>query len=289
MKHQSNVLTVDLEEWFVVESLAGRFSYEDWPGLPTTLERNCDRLLALFRRRDVLATWFVVGWCAERHPELMRRIADHGHEIGCHSYRHRRVDHIDEDTFRKDTERALEAIVNTTGCRPLGYRAPSWSINESVSWAFEVLGEFAFEYDSSIFPIKHDIYGMPEGPRQLFKMRLKNGRYLYEIPASTHRILGHNLPLGGGGYLRHSPYWYSRRMIRKLNEKGQAAIVYVHPWEIDPEPPPVSDLTMLQRFRTYGSTDTLELKLDRLLSEFHFSTMIDHVRYSTRNRIGFER
>jgi len=284
-----NLLTVDLEEWFVVEALAKRFSFENWPDLPSTLERNCDRLLSLFHKHEVQATWFVVGWCAERHPDLIRRIAEAGHEIACHSFRHRRVDQLSPEEFRDDTKRALSVIAATTDIKPVGYRAPSWSINERAVWALEILADLGFEYDSSIFPIKHDLYGMPKGPRQFFRMSFEHSRFLYEVPASTIRWWGQNIPIGGGGYLRHSPYWYTRRMIRRVNQAGRPVMLYVHPWEIDPDPPPVSGLSMVQRFRTYGSTGTLLHKLDRLLCDFQFVSIIDYVRQTVRSHIGFER
>jgi polysaccharide deacetylase family protein (PEP-CTERM system associated) len=284
-----NLLTIDLEEWFVVEILQNRYNLDDWDQLPSTLEVNCLRLLQLMRAHGVRATWFVVGWCAERHPQLIRRIADAGHEIACHSYRHRRVDSLSPEEFREDTERAQRAIFEACGVRPIGYRAPSWSLSEKVSWAFEILADLGFEYDSSVFPIKHDLYGMPTGPRQLFRMSFERGRFLYELPASTIRRWGQNLPFGGGGYLRHSPYWYTRRQVRRANAAGEPVVVYVHPWEIDPDPPQIDGLTQLQRFRVYGSTGTLLQKLNRLLSDFEFMAVSDYIRTTTRSRIGFER
>ncbi len=286
---QPNLLTVDLEEWFVVEALANRFSPDDWPSLQSTLQRNCTRLLRLFAHHDVRATWFVLGWCAERFPALIARIAEQGHEIACHSYAHRMVDKMTPDEFRLDTRRAVNAIIESSGARPVGYRAPSWSLSEKVPWAFEILSDLGFEYDSSIFPIKHDLYGMPEGPRKLFRMAFSGDRFLYEAPASTVRLWRQNFPIGGGGYLRHSPYWYSRMMIRKVNKTGMPVMVYVHPWEVDPDPPPVSGLSPVQRLRTYGSTATLEAKLDRLLSDFSFMPVSDYIRSTTKQRIGFER
>jgi polysaccharide deacetylase family protein (PEP-CTERM system associated) len=282
-----NLLTVDLEEWFVVEILRSHYRVEEWPELPSTLELNTRRLLDLFRRRDVKATWFVLGWCADRFPELIAEIAAQGHEVACHSYFHRRVDSLDPEEFRRDTTRASEALIRATGRRPLGYRAPSWSINDSIPWAFEILAELGFEYDSSIFPIKHDLYGMPTGPRSLFRMKFPSGQFLYELPASTYRLLGKNVPVAGGGYLRHCPYWYSRTMIRRLNRKGLPAVVYMHPWELDPEPPQVSGLSATQRLRTYGSTRLLSMKLDRLLSDFYFTTMSHYIKMTRQQRIGF--
>ena len=191
------------------------------------------------------------------------------------------------EQFREDTKRAVDAIMKTTAMRPRGYRAPSWSINTTVPWAFEILSELGFEYDSSIFPIKHDIYGIPKGPRQMFRMKFESDRYLYEIPASTIRLFGRNLPIAGGGYLRHCPYWYTRRVIRNLNAEGQAAVIYIHPWEIDPNPPYVEGLSVIQRLRTYGSTSILGVKLDRLLSDFDFTTMSHYIRHQRQQKIGF--
>ena len=287
MDSEVNLLTVDLEEWFVVEALSERYNRDHWQEMPSTLVKNSLRLLELFRRHDVRATFFVLGYCAEMYPDLIAQIHANGHEIACHSYFHRRVDQLDPQEFRLDTRRALNSIVKACGDRPIGYRAPSWSINDSVPWAFEILSELGFEYDSSIFPIKHDLYGMPKGPREMFRMKFDEGRFLYEIPASTYRLLWWNLPIAGGGYLRHCPYWYSRRIINRLNRHGRPAVVYIHPWEIDPEPPPVAGLTAVQRLRTYGSTATLVMKLEKLLREFRFTTIQHYIQQRRQRKIGF--
>lgn len=289
MSYPLNLLSVDLEEWYVVEVLTGNFPFEQWGELPSTVVKNSRSLLELFRRKNVRATWFVLGWCAESHPDLMREIIDAGHEIGCHSYQHIRVDSMDRETFREDTSRAIAAITEASGVRPLGYRAPSWSITADNSWAFEELAELGFEYDSSIFPIKHDIYGMPEGPRSMFKMSFKGGKFLWEIPSSTYRFLGRNIPVSGGGYLRHSPYWYSKMMINRLNAKGDPVMIYVHPWEIDPDPPNIGRATGLAKFRMSGSTSIFRHKLERLLSDFEFVNLSDYIRRMTKRQIGFER
>jgi polysaccharide deacetylase family protein (PEP-CTERM system associated) len=287
MAAQRNLLTVDLEEWFVVEALASRFSSDAWTSLDSTVVRNTRVLLDLFEHRDVRATFFVLGYVAEKHPQLIAEIADRGHEIGCHSYRHRRVDSLTPEEFREDTARAVDAISKACGVRPRGYRAPSWSINPSCSWAFRILADLGFDYDSSIFPIKHDLYGMPDAPRQLFRMSFEDGKQLWEFPCATFRIFGYNLPLAGGGYLRHSPYWYSRFMINRLNRQQMPAMVYIHPWEIDPEPPQIDGLTAVQRFRTYGSTSILSRKLYKLLSDYQFTTISDYVTQYVRKPIGF--
>ncbi|MBD3403604.1 DUF3473 domain-containing protein [candidate division GN15 bacterium] len=288
MQAQRNLLTVDLEEWFVVEILRERYPQETWQTLPSTLAVNVRRLLSLFHEKQVKATWFILGWCAEHHPVIIEEIAALGHEIACHSYWHRRVDQMTPETFREDTQRAVDAIYNATGVMPRGYRAPSWSINNRVAWAFDVLAELGFEYDSSIFPIKHDLYGMPSGPRELFSMQCTNGRELYEFPNSTYRLMGRNVPVSGGGYLRHSPYWYSRQMIRKLNDDGRPSMIYLHPWELDPNPPQVEGLSPVQWFRTYGSTDIFAYKLNRLLSDFRFVTIGEYIDERTRVSTGVE-
>jgi polysaccharide deacetylase family protein (PEP-CTERM system associated) len=289
MPSQLNLLTVDLEEWFVAETLASRLGRDEWERLPSTVVRNSRRLLELFALVDVRATWFVLGWCAERFPELIREIARAGHEVACHGYYHRRINSMSREEFRNDTRRAVEMISAATGRRPVGYRAPSWSVSPEVAWAFDVLIELGFEYDSSIFPIKHDMYGIPDGPRDFFRMAVSKSRQLWEFPASTYRLFGRNIPIGGGGYLRHSPYWYSRRMIRRVNRQGRPVVVYVHPWEFDPEPPRLANLNAVQRLRMYGSTGTFLQKMQRLLSDFECVAMSDYIRQTSQRRIGFER
>lgn len=284
-----NLLTVDLEEWFVVEALRASFPASRWHELPSTVERNTHLILNMFARRHARATWFLLGWCAERFPDLMKIIVSEGHEIACHSYFHHRVDQLTEEEFRADTIRAIEAISAASGIRPLGYRAPSWSINQTIPWAFDVLAELGFSYDSSLFPIKHDIYGIPDGPRSMFKMQTRSGKPLFELPASTVRLWGQNIPVTGGGYLRHSPYWYSRRMVQSLNREQLPAVVYLHPWEFDPNPPKVAGLSSLQRIRTYGSTSTFSMKVDHLLQDFEFTTMAGYIGSLTKRPIGFER
>jgi len=288
MSLTTNLLTVDLEEWFVVETLAGRFARTDWGNLETTVIRNTHRLLQLFRNKEVTATWFVLGWVAKRYPALINEIAQEGHEIACHSFNHIRVNSMDPESFRKDTELVLKAITRAINKQPVGYRAPSWSIDDSTPWVFEILSELGFEYDSSIYPIKHDIYGVPNGPRQTFKINLESGRTIYEVPASTYRLFGHNFPVAGGGFLRNSPYWYTKWIINNLNKKNQPAVVYIHPWEIDANPPRLEGLTLMQKFRIYGSTSVFYYKLEKLLNDFDFTNMADYLKnFRKKRQIGF--
>jgi polysaccharide deacetylase family protein (PEP-CTERM system associated) len=285
----TNILTVDLEDWFVVENLKGNIDYRDWDELPSRVVGNTHHLLELFDKHNVRVTFFVLGWVADRFPRLINQIALQGHEIACHSFRHIMVNKVDKETFLTDTQMAVGAIKNACGMAPVGYRAPSWSIDSSNPWAFEILADLGFQYDSSIFPVKHDIYGDPMGPREPFRMKLEKGRSLYEIPASTVNIFGKNIPVCGGGYLRHSPLWYTAMMIRKLNKINRVAMVYVHPWEMDREQPRMKGLTLFQKYRQYGAVSTIIRKLDRLMNEFDFSSARHYVESIARKPIGFER
>lgn len=284
----TNILTVDLEDWFVVENLKQELSSDQWDQYPSRIEKTTHRLLELFAKYDTRATFFVLGWIADKFPDLINEIAGSGHEIACHSFTHTRVDQLGQEAFREDTLRAMDAITKAAGIIPIGYRAPSWSINSSIPWALETLAELGFKYDSSIFPIKHDIYGEPSAPRRIFRKKLKNGRTIFEIPASTVKLFGKNMPVCGGGYLRHSPYWYTARMVRKLNKENLPAVVYMHPWELDEDQPRVEGLSMFQKFRQYGSISILRRKIEKLLSEFDFLPASDYINIVARKKIGFE-
>ncbi|MBN4072342.1 DUF3473 domain-containing protein [bacterium AH-315-F03] len=284
-----NVVTVDLEEWFVVEILADRIPKEEWGNLPARVEHTGYLLLEILEAKKTFATFFILGWVAERYPKLVRDIADAGHEIACHSFWHRRVDRLDQEEFRKDTLLAIEAIESASGTRPLGYRAPSWSINSENIWALDTLAELAFTYDSSVFPVKHDIYGDLHAPQRLVNLQVADNRTILEFPASTVRLFGKNLPIAGGGYLRHSPYWYSSLMIRRLNREGQPAVVYVHPWEFDMSQPRIDGMGLRDKFRQYSSISSFRMKFERLLDEFTFTTMADYIESTARRPIGFER
>jgi polysaccharide deacetylase family protein (PEP-CTERM system associated) len=285
----TNILTVDLEEWFVVENLREVIDRGEWEELPARVEQNTREILSLFSDYHVRATFFVLGWVAQKYPQIIKEISIAGHEIGCHSYYHRRVDTLDRDEFRRDTEMAVNAIFKATGITPVGYRAPSWSINSNIRWAFEVLAEMGFEYDSSLFPITHDLYGEPDAPTGTFRMQLDNGLALYEIPASTVKIMGRNFPIGGGGYLRHGPLWFTTWMINRLNAANRPAVLYIHPWEVDRNHPRLDGLNALQKFRQYGSIATLMIKLEKLFRRFDFYSARDYLAAVRRKKIGFER
>lgn len=283
----TNVLTVDLEEWFVVEIFADRIDPSEWESLPSRVEHSGYLILEALEERKARATFFVLGWVAERHPGLIKDIAHAGHEIACHSYWHRRVDLLTPEVFREDTARALEAIERAGGVRPRGYRAPSWSINSEAVWALDILADLGFHYDSSVFPVKHDIYGDVKAPQRLAKLNLSNGRSILEFPASTVRLFGRNLPVAGGGYLRHSPYWYSSMMIRRLNREGHPAMVYVHPWEFDTSQPKIDGIGWRDRYRQYSSINTFQQKFERLLDDFEFTTASSYIERMSKRPIGF--
>lgn len=276
-----------MEEWFVVEILSNRYTKKEWEKLVSTVVDDSLILLQILNKYNIKATWFVLGWVADRHPDIVREISFSGHEVACHSFHHRRVDQLTKDEFIKDTSQAIDSLIKSTGNAPYGYRAPSWSINNLNSWAFEALADLGFLYDSSVFPIKHDIYGWSDGPRRDFKMRFESGKTLIELPATTYTMFGKNIPVAGGGYFRHSPYWYSKMVIKSLNKSNQPAIFYIHPWEVNPNLPQIEGLSAVQRFRTYSSTELLIHKVEKLLQDFNFTTIADYLDLFKKNKIGF--
>ena len=268
-----NALTIDVEDYFHVEAFANVISSAHWDHYPIRVERNTFRLLELLGRRNVQATFFILGWVADRCPALVRAIVDSGHEIGSHGYGHQMLTRGNQASFRADLTRAKSAIEDQTGSRVTCFRAPSYSITSKTLWALEILGEFGFEYDSSIFPIRHDYYGIPDAPRFPHYWSLKSGARLLEFPPSTVRILGINVPIAGGGYLRLLPYKVTAWAIRRLNQKeDQPAMVYLHPWEIDPDQPRLV-ASWSSRFRQYQNLQTTEKKLTRLLDDFSWAPM----------------
>lgn len=278
-----NAMTVDVEDYFHVSAFAGLVTPADWDSFESRVCRNTERILAMFEQEGVLGTFFVLGWVADRFPALVRRIQRDGHELASHSYDHGLVYDKTPETFRADLQRAQLAIGEASGIRVDGYRAPSYSITERSLWALDVLVSEGYTFDSSIYPIRHDRYGIPGWTRHAHPIE-RNGQIMWEFPGSTVRQLGANLPMGGGGYFRLLPYWWTRRGIQRLNdEEGQPAIFYLHPWEIDPEQPrlPAGALT---RLRHYRNLDQTESRLRRLLKEFRFGTIgrirAHHTAYS---------
>ncbi|THF64078.1 DUF3473 domain-containing protein [Pseudothauera nasutitermitis] len=262
----ANALTIDVEDYFQVSALAAHFPREQWDAQPCRVERNVDRILDLLARHDARATFFTLGWVAERYPQLVRRIAAGGHEVASHGYAHERASAQTPEVFLADIRLAKAVLEDISGQPVSGYRAPSFSIGAGNPWAHDCIAEAGYRYSSSVYPVRHDHYGMPDAPR--FPWRLDNG--LVEIPVSTVRWLGRNWPAGGGGWFRLLPYALSRWQIARVNRADRRpAIFYFHPWEVDPEQPRVR-AEARARFRHYVNLRRTEGRLARLLADFRW-------------------
>ena len=263
----TNALSVDVEDYFQVSALAPVIDRASWPQRECRVVRNVERLLDLFGDDGARATFFTLGWIAERYPALVRRIVKEGHELASHGYDHLRASEQSRHEFEQDVRRAKGLLEDLGGLRVQGYRAPSFSIGERNPWAFDVLLEAGYRYSSSVYPVRHDHYGSPDAPRFAYDARPG----LLEIPLTTARVLGRNLPAGGGGYFRLAPYRLSRWALRRVNTiDRQPAIFYMHPWEIDPQQPRVPGTSMKTRFRHYVNLDKTEPRLVRLLRDFRW-------------------
>jgi polysaccharide deacetylase family protein (PEP-CTERM system associated) len=269
----TNALTVDVEDYFQVSAFGPYIARADWDTRECRVERNVDRILALFADHDVQATFFTLGWVAERYPALVRRIAEQGHEVASHGYGHERASDLSPQAFAADIGRAKTLLEDLAGAPVNGYRAPSFSIGKANLWAFDALARTGHRYSSSIYPIRHDHYGMPDAPR--FAHRAADG--LIEIPATTVRLFNRNLPSSGGGYFRLLPYGVSRWMLGRVNAvDGEAAVFYFHPWEIDPGQPRIPGIDRKTRFRHYVNLHRVEHRLQRLLRDFRWGR-VDHL------------
>jgi polysaccharide deacetylase family protein (PEP-CTERM system associated) len=267
-----NALTVDVEDYFQVSALAPHIDRASWDQRPCRVEGNVQRLLALFAARNAKATFFTLGWVAERYPQLVRDIVAGGHELASHGYGHLRASEQSPEQFREDIGRAKTLLEDIGGVPVIGYRAPSFSIGYSNPWAFDVLVDGGYRYSSSVYPVRHDHYGMPDAPR--FPYPARPG--LVEIPVTTTRLFGRNLPAGGGGYFRLAPYALSRWALRRVNRiDAKPAIFYFHPWEIDPGQPRVPGTSLKTRFRHYVNLARTEPRLGRLLSDFRWGRVDD--------------
>jgi polysaccharide deacetylase family protein (PEP-CTERM system associated) len=266
-----NALSVDVEEYFQVWALSKVTERNGWEAYPSRVCSSVEKILDLMDVAGAKATFFTLGWIAERHPNLVRRIADSGHEVASHGYAHAKITSQGPDEFRADVIRAKTILEDVTGRPVLGYRAPSFSIGDKTLWALDILQETGHLYSSSIYPISHDHYGMPGASR--FAHR-HGSRDILEVPLSTARLAGRNLPCGGGGYFRIAPYAYFRWAIQRLNARErQPAVFYFHPWELDPDQPRVRGVPLKSRFRHYANLDRMEARVQRLLADFEWRRM----------------
>ncbi len=267
-----NGLSVDVEDWFQVGAFEGVIDRANWDGLSDRVERNVSAILEMFAAADVKATFFTLGWVAQRHGPLMRRIVDAGHELASHGWDHERVFRLDRHSFARDLERSRKVLEDASGQRITGYRAPSFSIDQRTPWAYMALAEQGFDYSSSVAPIRHDHYGWRDAPRFAFKPLPWSD--LIEIPVTTAHFAGRRLAAGGGGFFRVLPYGFSRWAIRQVNrEEQRPAVFYFHPWEIDPEQPRVTGASLRSRVRHYTNLGVMAEKLDQLIREFAWGRM----------------
>jgi polysaccharide deacetylase family protein (PEP-CTERM system associated) len=267
-----NALTIDVEDYFHVSAFEEHIPRSNWGNLPCRIEQNVERILALLQGHDIRATFFVLGWVAERYPALVRSIVGEGHELASHGYEHIRVTRQKRKEFSEDIVRTKRLLEDVGGRGVIGYRAASYSIGEGNLWAHDELREAGYCYSSSIYPIRHDLYGMPSAPR--FAFNPLAGDSFLEIPITTTKLLGKQFPGGGGGYFRLYPYSLSRWILRRVNQReGQPGVFYFHPWEIDPDQPKQTGVGAKTRFRHYLNLHRTEERLDRLLADFGWDRM----------------
>jgi polysaccharide deacetylase family protein (PEP-CTERM system associated) len=267
-----NAFTVDVEDYFQVSALAPAVARDTWGSRELRVERNTERMLELLVERGVAGTFFVLGWVAERCPALVRRISAAGHEIACHGYSHELIYRQTRADFALETERSKKLLEDQTGAAVLGYRAASFSITRESLWALDVLIDQGFAYDSSIFPIRHDRYGIADAPVEPARVSAPSRRSIVEFPMSTAKLFGLRVPVSGGGYFRILPYGLTRRGLRSINAQGRPFTFYIHPWEIDPEQPRLR-AGALSTFRHYTNLHACADRLRRLLAEFAFAPM----------------
>ena len=267
-----NALTIDVEDYFQVSAFARHIPRSSWDNLPCRVERNIDRILVLLDEHEIKATFFTLGWIAERYPSMVKRIVENGHELASHGYAHHRVTELNRGQFYDDIARSKSLLEDIGGQSVQGYRAPSFSINGNNLWALDCLGEAGYRYSSSIYPVAHDHYGMPDAPR--FAFNPNTSREILELPVTTVHLFGRNFPAGGGGYFRLWPYAISRWFLQRVNSVDrQPAIFYFHPWEIDPDQPRQTGIGLRTHFRHYLNLGRMEKRLDALIRHFDWGRM----------------
>ncbi len=268
-----NAMSIDVEDYYQVSAFAKSVDYSQWSDREQRVERNTYELLDIFDRYRVKSTFFILGWVAERYKKLVQDIAAAGHEVACHGYSHQLIYKQTPEVFRDETVRAKKILEDVTQQPVDGYRAASFSIASQSLWALDILYEAGFKYDSSIFPVRHDRYGIPDSPVTPHKLTTPNGNKLVEFPMTTRNVFGWKMPVSGGGYFRLYPYWLTRNSLRAVNKAhSRAFMFYLHPWEIDPEQPKI-EAGLFSRFRHYNNLKKCANRLERLLTDFQFSTV----------------
>ncbi|GBO90132.1 XrtA system polysaccharide deacetylase [Marinobacter salsuginis] len=269
-----HAMSIDVEDYFHVAALSNVIRPEQWDSLPSRVEQNTELLLELFERHSVKATFFVLGWVAERFPQLVQKLASHGHEIASHGYSHQLIYNQSVETFREETLRSKDLLESIIGKEVCGYRAASYSITRESLWALDILSEAGFTWDSSIFPVRHDRYGIPDSPSAPYSIETESGSIIREFPLTTAHVMGLAIPAAGGGYFRQFPYAVFRYLF--LNASGfgdRPQMFYLHPWEVDPDQPRYNNASWFSRFRHYTNLDKCYGRLEQLLQDFRFSTV----------------
>ena len=274
-----NALSIDLEDYFQVEAFASRINYNEWDNYPCRIKQNTQKILNILDDYQIKATFFCLGWIAKRYPSLIKNIAQRGHEVASHGYAHKPIYKQSPKEFREDIKRTKNILEDITGKPVFGYRAPTYSITQKTLWALEILAEEGYKYDSSIFPIRHDLYGIPNAPRFPFNVNTLARLHVqtfFEFPLTTLRILNINIPVAGGGYFRLFPYAFIKNALKYINIKEKKPFVfYLHPWELDPNQPRINHIPWRSRFRHYVNLGKTEGKFRKLLSDFKFTTVLE--------------
>lgn len=280
-----HAMTVDVEDYFHVAAFADVINAQKWDQYPCRVERNTDVLLTLFAEKQIKATFFVLGWVAERYPEIVRKIVAEGHELASHGYSHQLVYSQTPEVFREETYRSKQ-LLEAQGQKPvIGYRAASYSITAKSLWALDILAELGFTWDSSIFPIRHDRYGMPNSPEQPYRIKTTSGAFITEFPLTTAKLAGMSVPAAGGGYFRQYPYVLSRFLFKRASLNGtRPQIFYLHPWEIDADQPRVEGAGWFSRFRHYTNLKHCLPRLERMIDDFPFATVSESIVAAGLNR-----
>jgi polysaccharide deacetylase family protein (PEP-CTERM system associated) len=270
-----NALTFDIEDYYQVEAFKEFIPFEEWPQYPSRVVANTKKVINILDEYNVKATFFMLGWIAERFPDIVKQLSDDGHEIATHGYAHRMVYKQSRTAFEEDLVKSIEILEKISGKKVIGYRAPTYSIIEESFWAFDVLIRHNLLYDSSIFPIMHDRYGVPNGERFPYTIEREDGQTILEFPLSTLRLWKWNFPIAGGGYLRLFPYWFLKKSLQWINRQEKPGIIYLHPWELDPEQPRIPDIPRMARFRHYLNLRSTATKLRNLIRDFEFAPIRD--------------